>query len=150
MADEKKKDDAPELIWVKTGRSDDRVALYELDPNHPEDAMGNKEIYVAGRDSRPVLAAKTADVQRKLREGELAESSEEEAADWDDEKHERRVMAIQQLQSSGQVVPMTTAEADSYHARSMGTMAVRGRGRNSDSEPEPAKPTTTQAPAPPK
>jgi hypothetical protein len=61
-----------QYIWVKSARSDDRVALYERDPRHPADAWGRHEVYVAG-DGPPVRVAKTERVLERIRAGDLVE-----------------------------------------------------------------------------
>lgn len=53
-------------ITVKSGYDDNRVALWERHPGHP-----NGELFVAG--PAPVQAAKTATVLRKLGSGALVE-----------------------------------------------------------------------------
>jgi hypothetical protein len=56
------------LIWVKPGRDDGRVALFERDSRHP-----GGEAFVAGP---PVQVAVTTLVERKLNTGELVETTE--------------------------------------------------------------------------
>jgi hypothetical protein len=52
-----------ELLWVKPGRDDGRVALFEAHPAHP-----GGEAFVAGP---PVQVALTPMVERKLLAGDL-------------------------------------------------------------------------------
>jgi hypothetical protein len=52
-----------ELIWVKPGRGDGRVALFEQHKAHP-----GGEVFVAGP---PVQVAVTPMVERKLKSGDL-------------------------------------------------------------------------------
>ena len=54
-----------ELIWVKPGNDDGRVALFETHKDHPDG-----EVFVAGP---PVAVALTPLVERKLKSGELVE-----------------------------------------------------------------------------
>jgi hypothetical protein len=56
-----------DIISVKSGRDDDRVALFEQAAAHP-----NGEAFVA-RGSGAVKVARTALVLRKLKDGELVE-----------------------------------------------------------------------------
>lgn len=53
------------LIWVKPGRDDGRVALFEQHKDHP-----GGEVFVAGP---PVQVARTLLVERKLTNGDLVE-----------------------------------------------------------------------------
>lgn len=64
-----------DTIWVKSGRDDNKVALWEINPQHPADDYGQHEIYVAGKDSAPVEVATTPRVNQLVRDGELVEVS---------------------------------------------------------------------------
>ncbi|MGN6814407.1 MAG: hypothetical protein ACTHMP_26370 [Thermomicrobiales bacterium] len=55
-----------EIVTVKSGLDDDRVALWERHPDHPDG-----EIFVAG--ATEVQAAATAEVTRAIRDGRLIE-----------------------------------------------------------------------------
>lgn len=64
-----------DTIWVKSGRDDDRVVLWEVSPEHPADDFGQHEAFVAGKDSAPVEVATTPRVNQLVRDGELVEVS---------------------------------------------------------------------------
>lgn len=54
-----------ELITVMAAKANDRVVIWEVNPDHP-----NGEVFIAG-DGRSVQAALTPAIQRKLDAGEL-------------------------------------------------------------------------------
>lgn len=60
-----------ELIWVKPGRDDGRVAFVETHADHP-----GGDVFVAGP---PVQVAKTAKVERALAKGDIVECEAPEA-----------------------------------------------------------------------
>jgi len=71
-----------EYTWVRsglTGDHKDKVAINEYDPAHPLNSEGKPEIWVAGSDSPAQKVAKTPEVVRHIREGELVEVSEADA-----------------------------------------------------------------------
>lgn len=59
-----------DLLTVKSGLDDERVALWEVHPDHPEG-----EVYIAGE--LVVQVARTAEVERHLRSGDLVEVAAE-------------------------------------------------------------------------
>jgi len=71
-----------EYTYVKSGLSGDdkdKVALNEYDAAHPLNSEGRPEVWVAGSDSPAQKVAKTPEVVRHIREGELVEVSEADA-----------------------------------------------------------------------
>jgi len=56
----------PDIITVQSGRDDDRVVLWERNPEHPEG-----EAYVAGK--TPVRVARTSEVGIRLSRRDLVE-----------------------------------------------------------------------------
>lgn len=57
------------LIWVASTRTDNRVALWDIHPDHPADEKGRHEVFISTKE--PVQVAETAAVLGKLRSGEL-------------------------------------------------------------------------------
>lgn len=125
----------PGYAWVVsglTGADRDKVVLSEVDPDHPVNAEGKREVWVAGADSPAVKAAKTPEVVRHLREGELREVGEPEAA---------RVAG-----RTAQAAPLTDDERAELEA-------LRAKSRDADAalpkveaQPAPEKPEAAAQP----
>lgn len=63
---------ATKFVTVKSGRKDNRTALWETSPDHPDG-----EIFVAG--DTPVKAARTRRVEAALKAGVLVEAGDKDA-----------------------------------------------------------------------
>lgn len=59
---------AIKMLFVKSGREDNRVALWERDPRHPDG-----EVFITG--DQPVKVARTSAVAARLNSGSLVEVS---------------------------------------------------------------------------
>lgn len=94
-----------ETIWVMSNRKDDRVVLWERDPQHP-----GGEAFVGG--STPDHVARTGEVERLLHQGLLIEIPEppDEVAGKRNRKKPVPVEAVPQAQHAaaqpGQIIPL--------------------------------------------
>lgn len=93
MADEKVK-----LIRVRSGRDDNRVAIWDVDPLHP-----TGEIFVAG--DRVVEAALTPAVERALASGELLETAEPAVVEEVIIRKKTREEVLAEIKAAGGKVP---------------------------------------------
>jgi hypothetical protein len=69
------------FILVKSGRTDNKVVLWERDARHPHDKSEEfGEVWVDGTQENPVLVYPTEAVMNKLASKELVEVREEKPA----------------------------------------------------------------------
>lgn len=62
-----------DLIYVKSGLKENRVALHERHPDHPAGQDGSHEVFVYG--DQPVRVARTGAVSKRLADGALVETT---------------------------------------------------------------------------
>jgi len=65
-----------DLIWIGPAKADGRVSLWERNPEHP-----GGEVWVGSGDP-PVLAARTREVEKALREGRIVETAHVTRGVW--------------------------------------------------------------------
>lgn len=87
MPRKKAANDQGEVLYVRSGRDDNRVALHEIDPAHP-----GGSVIVAGEECRKV--GNTALVLDQLRKGELEECDGEADIKAADKHADERVKAF--------------------------------------------------------